>query len=69
MLEAYEQRSQEVIQLFLSDRISFEECKAALDTALGAVITKVTGKELLAVTALAMANHETVMKEMKRRDS
>jgi hypothetical protein len=69
MLEAYERRTREVIELFLNHGISFEECTAALDAAFGAIITKVTGKELLAVIVLAMENNETVMKEMKRRES
>jgi hypothetical protein len=42
---------------------------AALDAALGALMTKVTEKELLAVTVPAMKNNEAVMKEMKRRES
>lgn len=66
VLEAYEQRSREAIQLFPSYRISFQECSAVLDDALGALITKVAGKELVAVTALAMKNNEAVMKEMER---
>lgn len=56
-----------MIELFLNRSIGFQECIAALDAAFGALITKVTGKELLAVTAQAMTNNETVMKEMKRR--
>ena len=69
MLEAYEQRSREVIEMFISHRISFEECKAELDDAFGDVITKVTGKDLLAVTVLATKNSDAVMDEMKRRGS
>jgi len=69
MLEAYERRSRELIELFLARSISYSDCMADLKTAFGSVITKVTGKELLAVTVLAMKNQETVMKEMQRRES
>jgi hypothetical protein len=67
MVEAYERRTREVIELFLNRSVSFPECIEALDAALGKLITKVKGKEFLTVTALAMANNETVMKEMERR--
>jgi hypothetical protein len=66
-MKAYERRTQEVIRLFLNHSISFPECIAELDKAFAAIITKVTGKDLLALTALALANNETVMREMSRR--
>jgi hypothetical protein len=66
-MKEYESRTQEVIRLFLNHTISFPECIAALDKAFGAIITEVTGKDLLALTALALANNETVMREMSRR--
>jgi hypothetical protein len=68
MREAFEHRSREVIESFLNRSISYEECIAALDSAFTAIVTKVTGKELLAATALAMRNNETVTKEMVRRE-
>lgn len=67
VMKAYERRTRRVIELFLTQSISFTECIAALDSEFGRIITKVTGQELLAVTALTLANNETVMNEMARR--
>jgi hypothetical protein len=67
MREEYERKSREVIDLFLNHGISYEECTAALRAAFGAVITEVTGKELIAVTIQAVRNNEAVMREMARR--
>ena len=69
MLEAYERKSREVIELFIARSISYSDCVAGLKSAFGSVITEVTGKELLAATVLAMKNEETVMREMKRREA
>ena len=56
-----------MIESFLNRSISYSDCMAGLKTAFGSVITEVTGKELIAVTVMAMENQETVMKEMERR--
>ena len=66
-MKAYEHRTQEVIRLFLNNSISFPECIEALDEAFLAIVTEVTGKELLDLTALTVANNATVMREMERR--
>lgn len=56
-----------MIELFLHHSIGYSECTAALKAAFGAVITEVTGQELIAVTVLAVRNSEAVMKELARR--
>jgi hypothetical protein len=53
--------------LFLANSLTHEQCIAALDVAFAAIITKVTGRKLLAITALTLANREIVMREMERR--
>jgi hypothetical protein len=53
--------------LVLNRSITFQECKAALDAAFSALITKVTGQELLPLTVLAVVNTEIIMEEMARR--
>jgi hypothetical protein len=67
MREEYERRSREVIERFLNHNLSYQECTAALKAAFGAVITELTGAELIAVTVLAVRNSEAVMREMARR--
>jgi hypothetical protein len=67
MMKDFEHRTQETIRLFLNHSISYPECVAALDEAFLAIVTKVTGKDLLDLTALTVANHETVMREMSLR--
>jgi len=67
VIKEYERRAEEVIGLFLSHSIGYPECIAALDEAFLAIVTKVTGKDLLDLTAMTVANHETVMREMSLR--
>jgi hypothetical protein len=44
MLEAYEHRSREVIELFFNRSIGFQACTAALNAAFTAIVTNVWAK-------------------------
>ena len=66
-MEAYKRETQEAINRFLGNRLSFPECIAALDAALARFIPRMTDEHLDALRALMLANNEIVMKEMERR--
>lgn len=65
-MEAYEHKTRDIIELFLSHRIS-PQCTAALDAALAALIPTLRGEQIPRLHAVLVANNETVMQEMKRR--
>ncbi len=67
VMEEYERRTREVIELFLNHGISFAECIAALDAALAAFIPSLKGEEIKRLRIVMLANNEIVMKEMERR--
>ncbi len=64
-MEAYERETRTVIKRFLSRKLSFTGCIAALD----ALIPKLSGEQMAHLRAVMLANNETVMKEMERRKS
>ena len=68
-MEAYERETRKVIKRFLSRKLSFPDCIAALDAALAALIPELSGEQIEYLRALMLANNEIVMKEMERRKS
>jgi hypothetical protein len=68
-MEAYERQTGRVIKRFLSRKLSFPGCIAALDAALAALIPELSGEQIEHLRALMLANNETVMKEMEKRKS
>jgi hypothetical protein len=67
-MEAYEHKTRDIIESFLSHRITFPQCTAALNAALTALIPTLEGKQLPRLRAVLVANNETVMQAMKRRE-
>jgi hypothetical protein len=66
-MEEYERRTGDVIELFLSRRISFQDCISAMDSALADFIPTLEGDQIARLRAVMLANNEIVMKEMERR--
>lgn len=66
-MEVYKSETREVLGRFLSRRITFQGCIAALDSALAGLLPRLRPEELPALRELMMANNEAVMKEMERR--
>ncbi|MEO8049884.1 MAG: hypothetical protein ABI833_05665 [Acidobacteriota bacterium] len=66
-MEVYKSETREVLDRFLSRRISFPSCIAALDAALAGLLPRMHADELPALRELMMANNEVVMKELERR--
>jgi hypothetical protein len=66
-METYERRTQDVIELFLSRRLSFPDCIAALDAALAILIPSLKGEQIARLRIVMLANNEIVMKEMQKR--
>lgn len=66
-MEVYERQTRTVIKRFLGFRLSFPQCIAALDAVLAELLPRLTGDQIPALRALALANNETVMNEMQRR--
>jgi hypothetical protein len=66
-MKVYQRQTRAVIKRFLGFRLSFPQCIAALDAALAELLPRLTGDQITALRALALANNETVMKEMERR--
>lgn len=69
MLERYEGRTREIVDLFLNRKLDFGECIAGLDAALAALMPHLTGDQIDRVRVVMLANNEIVMKEMERRVS
>jgi hypothetical protein len=66
-MEVYKSETREVLDRFLSRRITFPGCIAALDAALAGLLPRLRSEELPALRELMLANNEAVMKEMERR--
>ena len=66
-MEVYKSETREVLSRFLSRRITFPGCIAALDAALAGLLPRLRPEELPALRELMLANNEVVMKEMQRR--
>ena len=67
-MEIYRKQTQKIIKSFLDREIAFPECIAALDHALAGRIQTLLPEELLNLRAVMLANNETVMKEMEKRE-
>jgi hypothetical protein len=67
-MEVYRKQTQEILKRFLGREISFPECIAALDHALAGRIETLRPAQLPNLRALMLANNETVMKEMAKRE-
>jgi hypothetical protein len=66
-MEVYKRETSEIIRRFLSRKLSFPDCIAALDAALAGLTPKLRGEKLPQVRSIMLTNNETVMKEMERR--
>ncbi len=66
-METYKSETQRAIKRFLRSQISFGRCIHALDAALASFISRMRPRDLPALRALMLANHEVMMKEMDRR--
>ena len=66
-MKVYQRQTRAVIKRFLGFRLSFPQCIAALDAALAELLPRLTGDQITALRALALANNETVMTEMEKR--
>jgi hypothetical protein len=67
-VEVYKSETGEVLRRFLSHRIKFPECIAALDAALAGLIPKLKPEQLPELRALMLTNNERVMMEMAKRE-
>jgi hypothetical protein len=66
-MEVYKSETREVLDRFLSHRLSFPACIAALDAALAGMLPRLRPEELPALRELMLANNDVVMQEMARR--
>ena len=66
-MEVYKSETKEVLSRFLSRRLSFPACIAALDAALAGLLPRLRPEELPALRELMLANNAIVMTEMERR--
>jgi hypothetical protein len=66
-MEVYKSETKELLSRFLSRRLSFPDCIAALDAALAGLLPRLRAEDLPALRELMLANNEIVMKEMERR--
>ena len=66
-MEVYKSETKEVLSRFLSRRLSFPDCIAALDAALAGLLPRLRPEELPVLRELMLANNAIVMKEMERR--
>ena len=67
-MDVYRKQTQKTLKRFLGREITFPECIAALDRALAGRIQTLLPEELLNLRAVILANNETVMKEMAKRE-
>src|SRR5438874_7763081 len=66
-IEVYERETRKVVERFLSHRLSFPDCIAALNAALADLIPRLSGEQIPRLRIVMLANNETVLKEMERR--
>jgi hypothetical protein len=67
-MDLYRNQTRKTLKRFLDREITFPECIAALDHALAGRIQTLLPEELLNLRAVMLANNETVMKEMAKRE-
>ena len=68
LMEVYRKQTQTILKRFLDREIAFPECIAALDHALARHIQTLLPEEFPNLRAVMLANNETVMKEMAKRE-
>jgi len=66
-MEVYKSETREVLDRFLSRRLSFPDCIAALDAALAGLLPRLRPDELPALRELMLGNNAILMQEMERR--
>jgi CRP/FNR family transcriptional regulator, cyclic AMP receptor protein len=66
-MEAYKAETRELIKRFLKHKLSFQDCLAALDSALADLTSRMTGEQIAPLRAPILENNAIVMKEMERR--
>jgi len=66
-MEVYKKQCRQIIRRFLTQRLSFPECIAALDATLSDLIPRLNGEQIVSLRAHILANNAIVMKEMERR--
>ncbi len=66
-MEVYKSETREILKRFLSNRLSFPHCIAALDAALAGLIPNLSSDQIEPLRAILLDNNATVMKEMERR--
>ena len=69
MVESYRLKTRQTINHFMRGNLSFVDCIAQLEDAVGQYMPDSTTAEFEAFAALALANNGEVMKEMERRGS
>ena len=68
-MEVYKRETEEIVRHFKKRQLSFPDCVAALDAALSRLLPKLKPEQYDEVRAVMLANNETVMNEMARRDA
>jgi hypothetical protein len=64
--EAYKLETHEIVERFLSGKTNFPDCITALDSAFAVLIPDLD--DLVELRTVMLANNETVMQEMHKRD-
>jgi hypothetical protein len=67
-MEVYLRETQEIVRRFLKHKLTFPECISALDAALAALVPHLKPKRLPELGAVMLANNESVMQEMHKRE-
>ena len=67
-MEVYKRETREVVRRFLAHQISFPNSIAALEAALAGLLPRFQSEQLDEVRRLMLANNESVMDEMARRE-
>ena len=66
-MDIYERETTEVVKLFMTRKISFAACIAALDSALEDFIPKLKPEDATRLRIVMLSNHEIIMNELERR--
>jgi len=67
-MEVYKKQTQKIAKSFLGHQTTFPECISALDAALVRFSKRRGHVEFPAIQAVLLANNETVMQEMEKRE-
>ena len=67
-MDVYERETGEVVKRFLTGRLSFTACIAALDSALEDLIPRLNPEDATRLRIVMLSNNEIVMNEMERRE-